>query len=467
MAGRILIVDDQTGGRLCLRVRLTEARYDVTAAASGAEALAALASAPADLAIVDATLGDVPAAELCRRMKADPGLRDIPVLILSDSRDRAGRIAALRAGAEDVMAKPVLDAALLARVRSLLRVRETRSETRRRDQTAAGFGFAEAPASFEDPGRIALVAADAATGDRWRDGLGGLVPDRVEMLSPDAALDEADRARAADAFVIDADLPRPGGGLSLVTDLRSRPGTRHAAILFAHRDEDAGAGAAALDLGANDLLPVHADPAEIAIRLRAQLDRKRESDRLRRTVEDGLRLAATDALTGLFNRRYALAYLDRVAREAATRGQPYAVMLADLDHFKRVNDTLGHAAGDVVLRTVATRIRDALRGADMVARLGGEEFLIVMPETDFARALPAAERLCRAVADQPVPLAQGAGAQAASVRVTVSIGVAVGGGPGSDLFETPHALIEKADRALYRAKAQGRNTVTADRPEAA
>jgi two-component system cell cycle response regulator len=467
MAGRILIVDDQTGGRMCLRVRLTEARYDVVTAASGAEALAALAASPADLAIVDGALDDLPAAELCRRMKTDPGLRDIPVLVLSESRDRAARIEALRAGAEDVLPKPVLDAVLLARVRSLLRVRETRSETRRREQTAAAFGFAEAPAAFEEPGRIALVAADAATGDRWRSGLSGLVPDRVETLTPEAALDEAERARTADAFVIDADLPRPGGGLSLLTDLRSRPGTRHAAILFAHRAEDAGAGAAALDLGANDLLPVAAEPAEIALRLRTQLGRKRESDRLRRTVEDGLRLAATDALTGLFNRRYALAYLDRVAREAAERRQSYAVMLADLDHFKRVNDTLGHNAGDVVLRTVAKRIREALRGADMVARLGGEEFLIVMPDTDFTRALPAAERLCRAVAERPVPLARGVGGQETEVSVTISIRVAVGAGPDGDPFATPHALIERADRALYRAKAQGRNTVNVDRPAAA
>jgi two-component system cell cycle response regulator len=463
MADRILIVDDQATGRMALRVRLAEARYEVRAAASGAEAAAALDAWPADLLILDARLGDMTACDLCGRLKADPATAEVPVLILVDAADRAARLAALMAGAEDVLAKPLSEGALMARVRSLLRVREMRSETRRREATAAAFGFAEAAQGFEAAGRIALVAADARTAARWRDGLARFVTDRIEVLTPEAALDEADRPRAADAFLLDADVTRPGGGLSLLTDLRSRPGTRHAALLFAHRPEDAGTGAAALDLGANDLLPTDADPAEMAIRLRTQLGRKREADRLRRTVEDGMRLAATDALTGLFNRRYALAYLERVAREAAARQGAYAVMLADLDHFKRINDVHGHAAGDSVLRAVARRLRDGLRGEDMVARIGGEEFLIVMPETDFARARPAAERICRQIGELPVP----AGPGLPDVAVTVSIGVAVGGGVRPDPAETPEGLIAKADRALYRAKAQGRNTVDVDRSAAA
>jgi two-component system cell cycle response regulator len=134
-------------------------------------------------------------------------------------------------------------------------------------------------------------------------------------------------------------------------------------------------------------------------------------------------------------------------------------MVADLDHFKRINDSLGHITGDAVLRAVAQRIRDRLRGEDMVARIGGEEFLIVMPDTDFAAALPAAERLCRAIADAPVL----PGPDQPPVDVTISIGVAIGGGRTAG---TIHGLIEDADRALYRAKAQGRNTVDVVRPAA-
>lgn len=461
MAGRVLIVDDQATTRLTLRVRLAQARYEVATAASGSEAITALSAQLPDLLILDERLGDMTGAALCARVKGDPATRDLPVLILVGARDPAGRVAALDAGAEDVLGKPHCDVALMARVRSLMRVRETRAETRRRHETAAAFGFAESPAGFETPGRIALVAADAATAARWSRGLRTLVPDSLQILSADAALDEADRPRPADLFVIDDALPRPGGGLSLLSDLRSRPGTRHAALIFAHRDADPEAGATALDLGANDLLPLSADPAEMAIRIRTQMGRKREADRLRTSFENGMRLAATDALTGLFNRRYALAYLDRVARECRDAGRGYAVMLADLDHFKRINDLHGHAAGDEVLRTVAGRLRDRLRGEDMVARLGGEEFLVVMPDTDFTCALAAAHRLCAAVADLPVrPDGGGAG-----IRATISIGVAVCG-PDARAALPPQALVEQADRALYNAKALGRNTVDIFRPAA-
>jgi two-component system cell cycle response regulator len=461
MAGRVLIVDDQATARLSLRVRLSAARYDVATATSGDEAIAAAAEGPPDLVIVDERLSDMSGPALCARLKSDPSSRDIPVLILVGARDAAGRVAALDAGAEDVLTKPYCDVALMARLRSLMRVRETRSETRRRQDTAAAFGFAEAQGGYDAPGRIALVTADASTASRWTRGLRGLVPDNVQALDPDAALDEGDRPRAADLFVIDDTLPRPGGGLALLSDLRSRPGTRHAAIILAHRDADPEAGATALDLGANDLLPLSADPAEMAIRIRTQMGRKREADRLRTSVEDGMRLAATDALTGLFNRRYALAYLDRVARECRGAGRGYAVMLADLDHFKHVNDRHGHAAGDAVLRNVARHLRDHMRSENMVARLGGEEFLLVMPDTDFASALATAQRLCASVAKVPVR----PGRASAPIHVTVSIGVAVCG-PDTPADVAPEALIEQADRALYNAKALGRNTVDVFRPAA-
>jgi two-component system cell cycle response regulator len=461
MAGRVLIVDDQATVRMSLRVRLSQARYEVTTAASGAEAIASLAGRPPDILILDERLGDMTGAALCARVKADAATRDLPVLILVGAGDATGRITALDAGAEDVLGKPHCDMALMARLRSLMRVRETRAEMRRRRETAAAFGFGEAPAGFVAPGRIALVAGDAATAARWTRGLRGLVEDSLQPLTPDAAMDEADRPRPADLFVIDDDLPRLGGGLALLSDLRSRPGTRHAAMIFAHRDSDPAAGATALDLGANDLLPLSADPAEMAIRIRTQMGRKRDADRLRSSLEDGMRLAATDPLTGLFNRRYALAYLDRVARECQSAGRAYAVMVADLDHFKRVNDRHGHSAGDAVLRSVAGSLRDRLRGEDMVARLGGEEFLIVMPDTDFACAVAAARRLCSAISEAPVLH----GDARLPIPVTISIGVAVSiPGAGADL--PPQVLIEQADRALYNAKSLGRNTVDVFRPAA-
>jgi two-component system, cell cycle response regulator len=213
--------------------------------------------------------------------------------------------------------------------------------------------------------------------------------------------------------------------------------------------------AMALDLGANDLLEADADPAEMALRIRMLIARKRQADRLRESLEDRLRLAMTDPLTGLHNRRYAMAHLARIAARADAAKPAFAVMVLDLDRFKSVNDTYGHAAGDAVLVEVAARLSAHLRPADLLARIGGEEFLVVLPESTLADARVAAERLRRAVADLVVTLPHGRGV----ISVTSSIGLALGNTPASAGM-TVEELVNSADMALLGAKQDGRNQVT-------
>jgi two-component system cell cycle response regulator len=211
----------------------------------------------------------------------------------------------------------------------------------------------------------------------------------------------------------------------------------------------------ALDLGASDLLMLPMDPAETALRLRTQLTRKRQADRLRTRLRDGLELAMVDPLTELYNRRYGLAHLRRVHDRALARGRGYALLLVDLDRFKSVNDRFGHAAGDTVLGTVAGRLRARLRGVDLISRIGGEEFMIVMPEMGLEAAHGAAKRLCAAVAGEATVLPDGT-----RIAQTVSIGLALGGLSASDTAEDAMA---RADRALYVAKSGGRNRTHLDR----
>jgi two-component system cell cycle response regulator len=186
---------------------------------------------------------------------------------------------------------------------------------------------------------------------------------------------------------------------------------------------------------------------------------------LRATVRTGLKAAVSDPLTGLHNRRYAMPHLARTAEHAALTGKPFAVMVADLDLFKRINDVFGHAAGDAVLVETARRMRDNLRAVDMVARIGGEEFLIVMPGSTITEARVAASRLCRKIGNQDfvVPGADD------PIKVTVSIGLTMGGLPdanGSPQTEDADTLLAAADKALYAAKLRGRNQVTLRRPAA-
>ncbi len=432
---------------------LSSARYDTLVAVDARSAMEMARTELPDLVLLDGKMIDCLTA-----LKSHPLTREIPVVVLASSGGAELRIAALTAGAEDVLPKPVSGARLLARMRSALRARDTSQALAERQATVRELGFSDnAQAAFEGPSRIALVTADPARGVVWASRLRPHLRADLVPLAPDAGLAEADRDTAADIFVIEAQQGYPVSALRLLSELRSRTGTRHAGIVVVHDPADADTAAMALDLGANDLCETGFDAAELALRLKIQLRRKREGERLRSSVDEGLRLAMVDPLTGLFNRRYAMAHAARLlSDDAARRG--FCVIVADIDRFKSVNDSWGHLVGDAVLIEVAERLRDNMRGMDMVARIGGEEFMILLPETEREAALTAARRLCALIRDTPVQLS---GARAA-LSVTVSLGVAMAE-PG----ESVEAVLDRADKALYRAKETGRDRVTVSEVRAA
>jgi two-component system cell cycle response regulator len=147
-------------------------------------------------------------------------------------------------------------------------------------------------------------------------------------------------------------------------------------------------------------------------------------------------------------------HLATLVEQAAARGKPIAVLVVDIDYFKAVNDNHGHDAGDDVLREFALRIRKSIRNIDLACRYGGEEFVIVMPETDMAVATMVAERLRRRIASELFTIQQGA----RNLEVTISIGIAALGGASDNAA----AILKRADTALYRAKRDGRNRVVPD-----
>ncbi|SEK60097.1 diguanylate cyclase [Pacificibacter marinus] len=452
MAGRILIVDNVPTNRIILKVKLSSAYYDVIQATCGKDALDRARDSDPEIIILDTDLGDMTAHDACAHLKADPATRHIPVLIATPPGDTEAKIAALKAGADEFLAKPIDELALTARVRALMRARATTDELRRRDETARSLGFAEAPSSFAALGKIVLIGRSAEDAMTWRAGLRGLVMDEIEIIQADKVLEAIAKNNVADLYVISSDILGKTNGLRLLSDIRARPHTRSAGIVVVHGPQDRKEAVMALDLGANDIITRGADPEELALRLRSQMRRKKEADVLRNSVDEGLRLAMIDPLTGLYNRRYALPYIAQVSQKSILLEQNFALMLIDLDRFKLVNDTYGHAVGDQVLTEVAKRMRDNLRGIDLVARFGGEEFLICMPMTTLVEARTAAERLRSVIFNTPVAVAS----DGTSVSISASIGLSMGGQTG----ETIEMLLQISDRALYDAKAEGRNQVT-------
>lgn len=466
MDGKILIIDDVATNRIVFKVKLGAARYHPLVAAGGTEGLRLARTELPDLILLDLMLPDLSGIDVLTRLRESPLTREIPVIVVSSSTALEDRLMALEAGADDVFVKPFDDDLLLARLRNLLRSRQDLADlTEGHDATM--FGIAEAGAEFRHPGHLALVTDRPDMAVKLRHDLVPLMRDAISILGHNNALTEQDQAgRAADIYVIDAVGTAADRALRLLSDLRSRATTRHAAICLltdpAPRDAVMMMG---YDLGANAILKADMPSVEIALRLRAVLRAKRQADLRREQVQTGVRLAMIDPLTGLFNRRYAAARLTVMSERAGKDGRELAVMVADIDRFKAVNDRYGHAVGDEVLVEVSNRLGAHLRTDDLLARIGGEEFLIALPHTTLDEAQAVARRLCHAIELRPVLLPGGE-----ALTVTISIGLALSEArPQSARACAPDlvdALIGRADQALLASKRAGRNQVTLARTAA-
>lgn len=452
MSARILVADGVATSRIRLKVRLTSACYDVSTTDTAADLLRQARETKPALVILGHGLDDPHPVQLCHRFSQDPDLANIPVLMMTDP---ASRVDALRAGATAVLDSNVSELMLLARVRGLLR------DTDRIEDP--GFAMAEAQTSFESVRPlIALIADNPARAIAWRRLLAQSLSYRFQTMDTEEALGSA-ADRGADLYLISADIQNQGDGLRLLSELRSRPGSKNAGFIIATSSERQDMESIALDLGAGDILPLDLTPPgriEVAaLALQAQLARKKRADTRRAEARQNMMLAMTDPLTGLHNRRFALPRLAEIAEAATSARSSFAIFLLDLDRFKAVNDNHGHAAGDAVLRHVAQCLTHHVGPDGLIARMGGEEFLIALPNHDQARAFHCAEAIRQHVAASPVTLPGSNGGL--TITATLSVGVAVAEGGLWHL--TPEDLAdmiqERADRALLCAKSMGRNKV--------
>ncbi|MGL4236489.1 diguanylate cyclase [Tabrizicola sp.] len=456
MSARILIVDDVAANRIVQQARLAAAFYEPLLATDGATCLSVAREARPDLVLLDLGLPDRPGLDVLRDLRSDPATREIPVIALTATGESSERLAAFAAGADDVMNRPANERVLLARLRNLLRVKAEIEFPASGELAMAG--LADPPAPFEPQGTIAVVSVKSTPANSLRDALAGQLRDRLVVLSRRDALAEIsaenNSCNLPEVFIVHDDGGNPAGTLRLLSELKSHQATRHAAVCVVGPAGEGDDAAMAFDLGADDAVARYVTVEELALRTRGLLRRKRHGDRRRARMQDGLRLAMLDPLTGLYNRRYAAPQLTAVAKRSHDDGTQFAVMVMDLDRFKQVNDHYGHAAGDQVLIEVARRLTANLRESDVLARIGGEEFLAILPRSDIAVARRVAERICQSMDIQPIRLPSGE-----LLRVTVSIGVAVSGPAGEATTEND-GIVKQADLALLASKGAGRNQVT-------
>jgi two-component system, cell cycle response regulator len=340
-------------------------------------------------------------------------------------------------------------------VRSLVRLKMAADELRMRALTSREIGISDpevaALSETGRAGRILLVDDRKSSYER----IAGILTTEhtvdVEPNPQEALFHAAETGY--DCLIVSLGLENYDG-LRLCSQARSLERTRGVPILIISEAEDNARLLRGLEIGVNDYLVRPIDKNELMARVRTQIRRKRYTARLRDNVQQSMEMAITDGLTSLYNRRYMESHLATLVEQAAGRGKPLTLLVLDIDYFKAINDTHGHDAGDDVLREFATRVKKSIRGIDLACRYGGEEFVIVMPETDQAVAALVAERIRRRIAGEPFAIDSGAKA----INVTLSIGLAA----LASNEDTGASILKRADQALYRAKRDGRNRVVAD-----
>lgn len=453
MSARILVVDDILANVRLMEARLTAEYFNVFTAISGTQALEMLDNAPFDIVLLDVMMPGLDGFEVCRRIRATPSISELPVVMVTALDQPSDRIRGLEAGADDFLTKPVSDIQLITRVKSLVRLKQLGDElVRRVDRAgsvfASGLSYDELTAG--DKPRVLIIDSVRASYERVASTLTPECTVDVETGAQEAVFRAADGGY--DLLIVDLSFP-DFDALRLVSQLKSLDRTRHTPILLITEPQEIDRLERGLELGINDYLVRPLDRQELLARCRTQIRRKRFGDRLQASLNKTMDMAVNDELTGLQNRRFLDGHLACLLQKAKERDDELSLLFIDIDFFKKINDTYGHAAGDSVLREFAERIRRNLRTQDLACRYGGEEFVIVMPGTSRAAATVVAERLRERIARNPFAIDGGG----RFIDVTISIGLA------SRLSDddTPETLLKRADVALYRAKSEGRNRVTA------
>jgi two-component system, cell cycle response regulator len=451
MTARVLVVDDILANVRLLEAKLTAEYFDVVTAMNGLDALEAIQRTKPDIILLDVMMPGIDGIEVCRRIKADAATQHIPVVMVTALDQPEDRVRGLEAGADDFLTKPVNDISLFCRIKSLVRLKMLTDELRVRSDTGSSMGLLlrDDIRQSDHKGRILLVDPRDSSAERLTAAFNGKY-DVVRKKDHQAAIDAtADGINPFELVIVSFDKEHYDG-LRLCSQLKSMEATRQTPILVIVDPDDQPALLRALDMGVNDYLHRPVDKHELLARVSTQVKRYRYTERLRSSVKASIEMAITDQLTGLYNRRYLETHLTHLIEHYVNRGKALAVVAVDVDFFKAINDNHGHDVGDKVLQELSVRLRANTRSVDLCCRVGGEEFIMVLPNTGPDLSSRIAERLRRAVAaksfdcglDNPVP-------------VTISVGVASLAGADDGLEK----LLKRADQAMYTAKREGRNRV--------
>ena len=453
---RILIVDDDPTNVKLLAAKLGDLSYTIIKAYGGLEALQKAKSENPDIVLLDVMMPDLNGFDVTAQLRNCPETADIPIILVTALDGSDNKTKGLEAGADDFLNKPVHTAELKARVKSLLRMKQYKDQlkmrTHAKDLVLSSLSGDDAMADLKLP-TVLIVEDNPADAKLIKSLLGSLACSLVMVHSGEEAVSICNNQRI-DIIILDMLLPGVDG-YEVVKQIKSNASTQSIQIIVVTSLQDIESKIKGYEFGVDDYLVKPINFNEFRARVNSLIKKKAYHDKLMSNCEAALQAAITDKLTGAYNRGYLQHCLKNELMKADRHQHSISLMMIDIDDLKIVNDTHGHLAGDKLLRDVAAELRKCIREIDVLARFGGDEFLIILTHTPKEKAAPIAERIRQAVANLAVAVTD-----QAVLTASISIGVA----EYVPCVDTAEKLIQRADQALYTAKSDGKNKVAASAP---
>ncbi len=451
---KILIVDDEPRNQKVLKAMLPEERFDALTADDGEEGLAlALAEQP-DVILLDIMMPGIDGFEVARRLKKDDRSKNIPIILVTALDEVDSRINGLEAGAEEFLSKPVRPMELLARISSMLQLKDYRDQLSVRRQCELDFSETGTKTtrvpkkSFTSP-IVLLVEDNAKDAEIIQQGLAGQPFDVRTVPDGEKALARL-LSDKIDLVLLDILLPDING-FEVCRRMRSMEKCKDTPVIALTCLDDLENRVKGIESGVDDYLVKPVNSRELRARIKILLEKKRQVDTLRMHYETALNSAIIDWLTGLYNHGYFKKFLHMEIQRARRHGYPVTLLMIDVDDFKDYNDRFGHSTGDIILRDLAQHVRNSIREVDLAARYGGDEFAVILPYTDSRNGVKVAERIQNSIRNLNFTCKK----EAALNAITFSIGVAM----FSIDADSEDGLIQAADQRMYAAKQKGKNRV--------
>ena len=450
----ILIVDDDPMNVKLLKTLLSP-EYNTVIAGNGIIALDRVEEKLPDLILLDIMMPEMDGFTVTRKLKSDYRTQNIPIILITALSSESDKIKGIEAGADEFLNKPVNQTELKARVKSLLKMRIYQEQLSGRIHSGEKVIYPgstrKTDGALEKMATILLVEDNRKDLDIFNIYLDKEPYRLLTVLDGQEALLKC-QTEKVDLIILDLMIPGLGG-FDVCRKLKKNENTRNIQILMVSSKSDLESRLKGIELGADDFLIKPVNKEELVIRIRSLIQKKSYMDHLINRFETALQAAITDRLTGLYNHSYLKHFMEHEIERCYRQEHPMALIMIDIDDFKKYNDTYGHPAGDTLLQLFGKIIKDTIREVDFAARYGGEEFAVILPYTGHKNARKAAERILENIRTGNAP--------GIKENKTASMGFACYPEDGMTMPD----IIQRADEALYRAKKNGKNQICHLNPE--